>query len=149
LSFIAENVTDSIRELEGALIKVTAYANITGQPCSYELAKRVLADLIGNTIKAPVTVRSILAATAELFNFSVEQITGGSRRRPLVDARQIAMYVTRNMTDLSYPEIGRAFGNRDHTTVIHAVRKIEHHMTERKDIFDKIQDLQRRVGEIS
>ena len=149
LSFIAENVTDSIRELEGALIKVTAYANITGQRCSYDLAQRVLADLIGNTAKAPVTVKTILKATAELFNFSLDQITGGSRRRPLVDARQIAMYVTRNMTDLSYPEIGRAFGNRDHTTVIHAVRKIEHHMTERKDIFDKVQDLQKRVGEIS
>ena len=149
LSFIAENVTDSIRELEGALIKVTAYANITGQRCSYELAKRVLADLIDTLVKAPVTVGSILEATSELFSFSVDQITGGSRRRPLVDARQIAMYVTRNMTDLSYPEIGRAFGNRDHTTVIHAVRKIEHHMTERKDIFDKVQDLQKRVGEIS
>ncbi len=149
LSLIGENVTDSIRELEGALIKVTAYANITGQQCSYELAKRVLADLIDNTVKAPVTVRSILEATAELFVFSVDQITGGSRRRPLVDARQIAMYVTRNMTDLSYPEIGRAFGNRDHTTVIHAVRKIEHHMTERKEIFDKVHDLQKRVGEIS
>ena len=149
LSFIAENVTDSIRELEGALIKVTAYANITSQPCSYDLAKRVLADLIGNTTKAPVTVKTILAATAVLFSFSVDQIIGGSRRRPLVDSRQIAMYVTRNMTDLSYPEIGRAFGNRDHTTVIHAVRKIEHHMTERKEIFDKVHDLQRRVGETS
>ena len=149
LSFIAENVTDSIRELEGALIKVTAYASITGQRCSYDLAKRVLADLISNMTKAPVTSTVILQATADLFNFSLEQITGGSRRRPLVDARQIAMYVTRNMTDLSYPEIGRAFGNRDHTTVIHAVRKIEHHMTERKEIFDKVQDLQRRVGEIS
>ena len=149
LSFIAENVTDSIRELEGALIKVIAYASITGQRCSYDLAKRVLADLIGNTTKAPVTATMILQATADVFNFTLEQITGGSRRRPLVDARQIAMYVTRNMTDLSYPEIGRAFGNRDHTTVIHAVRKIEHHMTERKEIFDKVQDLQRRVGEIS
>ena len=149
LSFIAENVTDSIRELEGALIKVTAYANITGQQCSYELAKHVLADLIDNTLKAPVTVASILDTTAALFHFTAEQITGGSRRRPLVDARQIAMYVTRNMTDLSYPEIGRAFGNRDHTTVIHAVRKIENHMTERKDIFDKVQELQKRIGEIS
>ena len=149
LSFIAENVTDSIRELEGALIKVTAYASITGQCCSYDLAKRVLADLIDNTTKAPVTVKLILEATLKLFDFTLEQITGGSRRRPLVDARQIAMYVTRNMTDLSYPEIGRAFGNRDHTTVIHAVRKIEHHMTERKEIFDKVQELQKRVGEIS
>ena len=149
LSFIAENVTDSIRELEGALIKVTAYASITGQRCSYDLAKRVLADLIDNTLKAPVTVKMILKATSEVFDFTLDQITSGSRRRPLVDARQIAMYVTRNMTDLSYPEIGRAFGNRDHTTVIHAVRKIEHHMTERKEIFDKVQDLQKRVGEIS
>ena len=149
LSFIAENVTGSIRELEGALVKITAYASITGQRCSYDLATRVLADLIDNTVKAPVTVKSILKATCEVFNFTLDQITGGSRRRPLVDARQIAMYVTRNMTDLSYPEIGRAFGNRDHTTVIHAVRKIEHHMTERKEIFDKVQDLHKRVGEIS
>ena len=149
LSFIAEHVTDSIRELEGALIKVTAYASITGQRCSYDLAKRVLADLIDSTTKAPVTVESILKATSEVFNFTLDQIISGSRRRPLVDARQIAMYVTRNMTDLSYPEIGRAFGNRDHTTVIHAVRKIEHHMTERKEIFDRVQDLQKRVGEIS
>ena len=149
LSFIAENVTDSIRELEGALIKVTAYASITGQRCSYELANRVLADLIDKTAKAPVTVRTILKATSEVFDFTLEQITGGSRRRPLVDARQIAMYVTRNMTDLSYPEIGRAFGNRDHTTVIHAVRKIEHHMTERREIFDKVHELQKHVNEIS
>ena len=149
LTFIAENITDSIRELEGALIKVTAYASISGQPCSYDLAKRVLADLISNTAKAPVTVGRILEAAAELFGFSLDQIIGGSRRRPLVDARQIAMYVTRNMTDLSYPEIGRAFGNRDHTTVIHAVRKIEHNMTESKEVLDKVEDLQRRVGETS
>ena len=149
LSFIAENITDSIRELEGALIKVTAYASITSQCCSYDLAKRVLADLIDSTLKAPVTVKSILEATSEVFHFTLEQITSGSRRRPLVDARQIAMYVTRNMTALSYPEIGRAFGNRDHTTVIHAVRKIERQMTERKEIFDKVHELQKRVGEIS
>ena len=149
LSFIAENITDSIRELDGALIKVSAYANITGEHCSYGLANRVLADLIDKTRKAPVTVKMILEATTAVFNFTLDQITGGSRRRPLVDARQIAMYVTRNMTDLSYPEIGRAFGNRDHTTVIHAVRKIEHHMTERKEIFDRVQELQEHVSEFS
>ncbi len=147
LAFIAESITNSIRELEGALIKVTAYANITKQQCSVELARRVLADLIDSSAKRPVTVGRILEAIADLSDFSIEQITGGSRRRPLVDARQIAMYVTRNMTDLSYPEIGRAFGNRDHTTVIHAVHKIEGSMTERKEIFDQVQDLQTRVGE--
>ena len=149
LSFIAENITDSIRELDGALIKVTAYASISGQSCSYDLASRVLADLIDKTVKAPVTAAMILEATAEVFNFTIEQITGGSRRRPLVDARQIAMFVTRNMTDLSFPEIGRAFGNRDHTTVIHAVRKIERTMTERREIFDKVQELQKQVSEMS
>lgn len=149
LSFIAENITDSIRELDGALIKVAAYASITRQRCTYDLANRVLADLIDKTAKAPVTAAAIVGATSEMFNFTVDQITGGSRRRPLVDARQIAMYVTRNMTDLSYPEIGRAFGNRDHTTVIHAVRKIERHMTERKEIFDKVQELQQHVNERS
>ena len=146
LSFIAEHITDSIRELEGALIKVTAFASITKQPCSYELAKRVLADVITSTMRAPLTVDTILEAASELFNIPVDQIIGGSRRRNLVEARQIAMYVTRNATDLSYPEIGRAFGDRDHTTVIHAVRKIEHHMTERKEIFDQVQDLQNRVS---
>ena len=145
LSFIAEHITDSIRELEGALIKVTAFASITKQPCSYELAKAVLADVITSTGRPPITARTILESAEDLFNIPVEQIVGGSRRRNLVDARQIAMYITRNMTDLSYPEIGRAFGDRDHTTVIHAVRKIESHMTERREIFDRVQELQERV----
>ena len=82
LSFIAENITDSIRELEGALIKVTAYASISGQHCSYELAKRVLADLIGKTVKAPVTVRTILEATSDVFEFSLDQITGAADGAP-------------------------------------------------------------------
>ena len=146
LSYIAENITDSVRELEGALIKVTAYANISGQRCSYDLAKQVLADLTAKTANAPVTCQAVIDAAAELFDLSHSQITSGSRRRPLVDARQIAMYVTRNLTDLSYPEIGRAFGNRDHTTVIHAVRKIESHMAQRKEIYEKVQNLQQKVA---
>ena len=81
-----------------------------------------------------------------MFGFEVEQITGGSRRRPLVDARQVAMYVARNMTDLSFPDIGKAFGNRDHTTVMHAVRKIEARMGERQQIFDKVTELQQRLN---
>ena len=149
LSFIAENITDSIRELEGALIKVTAFASITGQQCSYEVVKQVLADVITGTAKKPVTVTTILEIASDLFNIPIDQIIGGSRRRNLVDARQIAMYVTRHMTDLSYPEIGRAFGDRDHTTVIHAVRKIESHMTEKKETFDRVQDLQGRVSQNS
>ncbi len=145
-AFIAENITESIRELEGALIKVTAYANLTRQPLTLDLARLVLADLITNLDKPPVTAQRIIEATAELFGFTPDLITGGSRRRPLVEARQIAMYVTRNMTELSYPDIGRAFGNRDHTTVMHAVRKIEERMGERRQVFDRVQELQQRLN---
>ena len=145
-SCIAENITDSIRELEGALIKVTAYANLTQQPLDVDLAGLVLDDLIANAEKPPVTAERIIDLTAEMFGFEIEQITGGSRRRPLVDARQVAMYVTRNMTDLSFPDIGKAFGNRDHTTVMHAVRKIEARMGERQQIFDKVTELQQRLN---
>ena len=147
LSFIAENITDSIRELEGALIKVTAYANLTQQPLTIDLASLVLGDLITSTQKKPVTAARIIELTTEIFGFDVEQIIGGSRRRPLVDARQVAMYVTRNMTDLSFPDIGKEFGNRDHTTVMHACRKIEARMGERQQIFDKVTELQQRLNE--
>jgi len=149
LSFIAENITESIRELEGALIKVTAYANLTQQPLTIDLASLVLGDLITNAEKKPVTAERIIDLTAEMFGFDVEQIIGGSRRRPLVDARQVAMYVTRNMTDLSFPDIGKEFGNRDHTTVMHACRKIEARMGERQQIFDKVTELQQRLNESS
>ena len=149
LSFIAENITDSIRELEGALIKVTAYANLTQQPLTVDLAALVLGDLITQTAKQPVTAERIIALTAEMFGFDIDQITGGSRRRPLVDARQVAMYVTRNMTDLSFPDIGKEFGNRDHTTVMHACRKVEGRMGERQQIFDKVTELQQRLNESS
>ncbi len=145
-AFIAENITASIRELEGALIKVTAYANLTHQPLTVDLASMVLADLISQSAKPPVTAAWIIELTAEMFGFTVDQLTSGSRQRPLVDARQVAMYVTRNSTDLSYPEIGKAFGNRDHTTVMHAVRKIEARMGERQKIFDKVTELQHRLN---
>ena len=145
-TFIAENITQSIRELEGALIKVTAYASLTEQRLDMRLASYVLTDLINNSQKPPVTATRIIELTGEMFGFEVDQITGGSRRRPLVDARQVAMYVARNMTDLSFPDIGRAFGDRDHTTVMHAVRKIEARMGERQQIFDKVTELQRRLN---
>ncbi len=145
LTFIAENITESIRELEGALIKVTAYANLTQQPLTVDLASLVLSDLLDQSAKKPVTAERIIELTAELFDLSVAQVIGGSRRRPLVDARQIAMFVTRNMTDLSFPDIGKAFGSRDHTTVMHACRKIEACMSERRQVFDQVTELQQRL----
>ena len=146
LTFIAENITDSIRELEGALIKTTAYCTLTQQTCTLPLAREILADLVNGDVKPPITAETILETASTGFGFPVEQMTGGSRRRPLVEARQIAMYVTRSMTDLSFPEIGRVYGNRDHTTVMHAVRKIESRMGERRQIFDKVQHLQHLVN---
>ncbi len=147
LTFIAENITDSIRELEGALIKVIAYTNLSKEPCTLTLVKRLLADLINPTAKQPVTLDLILRTTVDMFDFSYEQLIGPSRRRPLVEVRQIAMYVTRLMTDLSYPQIGSGFGNRDHTTVMHACKKIKNAMKERQDLFDRVQKFQNRVSE--
>ncbi len=138
LTFIASNITDNIRELEGALTRVTAYARLTRQDLTPELAERVLAEFL--TLKEPrqITVDLIIERTAVLFDLDIVELTGGSRRRPLVQARQIAMYVSRNLTQESYPSIGRAFGNRDHTTVIHAVEKISRLMPERQAVYDQV-----------
>ncbi len=145
LQFIASNITDNIRELEGALIRVTAYANLTGEDLTVGLAERVLADILSDRQPREITPELILEMTSELFSLSIDEITGGSRRRPLVTARQVAMYVMREMTDLSYPAIAREFGGRDHTTVIYAVDKIGNLMAERRQIFDQVTELTQKI----
>ena len=145
LMFIAERVTDNIRELEGALIRVTAYANLTGEVLSVDLCQRVLGDLLTASQPRQITPSIILEETSDMFGFSVEDIIGASRRRPLVTARQVAMYVFREATDLSYPAIAREFGGRDHTTVIHAVDKIGKLMAERRQIYDQVTELTNRI----
>ncbi|MDE0268448.1 MAG: chromosomal replication initiator protein DnaA [Acidimicrobiaceae bacterium] len=146
IAFIAENIKNSIRELEGALIKVIAYTNLSGETCDLMLAQELLNDIIDNSNKAPVTIDLIIAATAETLGFTSEQLTGVSRRRSLVEARQIAMYIARNSTDLSYPEVGKAFGNRDHSTVMHAFKKIQNQLSENRDLFNRVQQVQQRVN---
>ncbi len=141
LEFIATHITNNIRELEGALIRVCAYASLTGEPLSVDLAQAVLGDILSDTQPRPITPDLILTLTAEMFAFSVDEIRGKSRRRPLVTARQIGMYVMRELTDLSYPAIAREFGGRDHTTVIHAVEKIGALMKERRQIYDQVTEL--------
>lgn len=145
LMFIAERVTDNIRELEGALIRVTAYANLTGEALSVDLCQRVLGDLLTVNQPRQLTPKIILDETSDMFGFSVDDIIGASRRRPLVTARQVAMYVFREATDLSYPAIAREFGGRDHTTVIHAVDKIGKLMAERREIYDQVTELTNRI----
>ncbi len=141
LDFIATMVKDNIRELEGALIRVTAYASLNRQPLTRELAESVLADFIAAKQPRQITARQIIETSADHFGFTVEELIGPSRRRPLVIARQIAMYLFRELTEFSYPAIGREFSDRDHTTVIHAVEKISGLMKERRQVYDQVTEL--------
>jgi chromosomal replication initiator protein len=145
LEFSASNITSNIRELEGALIRVCAYASLTSQVLDVALAEFVLDDLISDTQPRPLTPDLILEKTSEMFGFPIDEIRGQSRRRPLVTARQVGMYVMRELTDLSYPAIAREFGGRDHTTVIHAVEKIGGLMKERRQIYDQVTELAQRI----
>ena len=141
LNFIATHIKDNIRELEGALNRVSAYAGLNRVTLDLAMAERVLSDLLSGSEPRPVTAKAILDATAKMFGFSIEDLTGQSRRRPLVTARQVGMYVFRELTAYSYPMIGREFGDRDHTTVIHAVEKITEQMKERRAIYDQVTEL--------
>jgi chromosomal replication initiator protein len=145
LDFIATHVKDNIRELEGALIRVTAFASLNHQPMSRELAEQVLSDIVSADEPRRITPRDILDATSETFGFSVEELCGPNRRRPLVTARQVSMYVFRELTDFSYPAIGREFGGRDHSTVMHAVDKITAMMRERHQIYNQVTGLIVRI----
>ena len=145
LELIASRITTNIRELEGALIRVTAYASLNHVPISTHLAEQLLSDLMSDTYVKPRTDDELLSEMAVILGHSVEALRGKSRQRPLVTARQMAMYVFRELTDLSYPAIARLFGGRDHTTVIHAVDKIQRLMKERKQIYDQVTDLVTRL----
>ncbi len=145
LEFIATKVSTNIRELEGALIRVTAFASLNHVPITVELAQHLLADILREAQTRPRTDEELLNEIAGILGFEVAALKGKSRQRPLVTGRQIAMYVFRDLTDLSYPGIARIFGGRDHTTVIHAVEKIQRLMSERKQIYDQVTDLLQRL----
>ncbi len=145
LEFIGANIADNIRELEGALTRVTAYASLVHEPLTIELTEQVLATELGERVARPLTPEVVLEATSAMFGFSVEELQSRSRQRPLVQARQIAMYVLRETTDLSFPAIAKAFGGRDHTTVMHAVDKIGNLMAERRQVFDQVSELMNTV----
>jgi chromosomal replication initiator protein len=145
LEFIATNITDNIRVLEGALIRVSAFASLTHEPLTVERATQVLADLLSENQPRPITPQLILEETAKFYGFTVEEIISKHRQRPLVTARQVAMYVMRELTELSYPNIAREFGGRDHTTVIHAVEKIGALMSKDRQIYDQVTRLQQAV----
>jgi chromosomal replication initiator protein len=145
LEFIASKIQSNIRELEGALIRVTAFASLNRQGVDLTLAEIVLKDLIADDDRPEITAATIIAATAEYFGVTIEDLCGQSRSRVLVTARQIAMYLCRELTDLSLPKIGQTFGGRDHTTVMHADRKIRSLMAERRQIFNQVTELTNRI----
>jgi chromosomal replication initiator protein len=145
LEFIASKIQTNIRELEGALIRVTAFANLNKQEVDMTLAEIVLKDLIPEGGEPEITATLIIAQTASYFGLTIEELTGPSRGRHLVMARQIAMYLCRELTDLSLPKIGAQFGNRDHTTVMYADRKIKQLLTERRAVFNQVSELTNRV----
>ncbi|GAA0725092.1 hypothetical protein GCM10010199_35270 [Dactylosporangium roseum] len=145
LEFIASRIASSIRELEGALIRVTAFANLTRSPVELGLAEEVLRDFIPDGSGPEITADQIMASTADYFGVSLEDLRGHSRSRVLVNARQVAMYLCRELTDLSLPRIGQAFGGRDHTTVMHADRKIRQQMAERRSLYNQIAELTNRI----
>ncbi|KAB1986644.1 chromosomal replication initiator protein DnaA [Streptomyces triticiradicis] len=147
LEFIASRISRNIRELEGALIRVTAFASLNRQPVDLGLTEIVLKDLIpGGEDSAPeITATAIMASTADYFGLTVDDLCGSSRSRVLVTARQIAMYLCRELTDLSLPKIGAQFGGRDHTTVMHADRKIRALMAERRSIYNQVTELTNRI----
>ena len=141
LELIASRITTNIRELEGALIRVTAFASLSSEPLTAELAAHVLKDIIPSGEAAAIGVPTIIAEVSDYFQITRDELCGTSRSRSLVNARQIAMYLCRELTELSLPKIGQEFGGRDHTTVMHAERKIRQLMGERRALYDQITDL--------
>ena len=144
LEFIAQVVTDNIRELEGALIRVSAYATLNHLQISTSLAQELLDDLIDSTSKS-ISPAEIIDTISSYYGLSSLEIQGASRKRPLVEARQVAMYVFRELTSLSFPAIGKEFGNRDHTTVMHAVNKVEAKMGEDRETYNRVTALLSKI----
>jgi chromosomal replication initiator protein len=145
LEFIAERIERNIRELEGALIRVTAFASLNRQPVDTQLAEIVLRDLIPDSATSEITAPTIMAVTAEFFGVTIDELCGPGKSKAHAQPRQIAMYLCRELTDLSLPRIGQTFGGRDHTTVMHADKKIRNEIAQRRKTFEQVQELTARI----
>ncbi len=145
LEFIAERIERNIRELEGALIRVTAFASLNRQGVDIGLAEIVLRDLIPDSATSEITAATIMAVTAEFFGVTIDELCGPGKTKALAQSRQIAMYLCRELTDLSLPRIGQTFGGRDHTTVMHADKKIRNEIAQRRKTFEQVQELTARI----
>ncbi|MBC7252846.1 MAG: chromosomal replication initiator protein DnaA [Actinobacteria bacterium] len=145
IHFIASRFESNIRELEGALIRVVAYSNLVKQPISVDLATEVLHDILPEEASPDITIDQIINITAECFNITVDQLKSANRSRQLVTARQICMYLCRELTDASLPAISSALGGRHHSTAIHSVEKIRELMKEKREIYNMVQKITNRL----
>jgi chromosomal replication initiator protein len=145
LTYIADRVTTNIRELEGALTRVVAYASLTGRPISTEVAEEVLRDLFPQGATRPITIEQIQSAVSEMFHLSITDLRGDRRQQSIAYPRHIAMYLCRELTDASLPKIGAKFGGRDHSTVLHGVNKIARVLKEDREAFNVVQELTTRI----
>ncbi|WP_350348354.1 chromosomal replication initiator protein DnaA [Agromyces sp. G08B096] len=149
LEYMASKVSSNIRELEGTLIRVTAFASLNRTPVDMPLVQTVLKDLITDDTDNVVAPVDIITATADYFKLTVDDLYGSSRSQAVATARQIAMYLCRELTSLSLPKIGQLFGNRDHTTVMYANKKISELMKERRSIYNQVTELTARIKQTS
>ncbi|MFL0447782.1 chromosomal replication initiator protein DnaA [Corynebacterium xerosis] len=146
LQFIAEHTASSIRELEGRLLQVTAQASLLKMPVSLQLAEEIIGS---DSAEVEITPDIIISATAEFYGLTVADLTGPGKTRPVSHARQVAMYLTRSLIDISLPAIGKVFGNRDHSTVLYAHRKIQKEISDKRATKDQVNDLTTRIRERS
>ena len=149
MEFIASRIERNIRELEGALIRVTAFASLNKQQVDLALAQIVLRDLVRDSVSNDIDAATIMAVTAEYFGVTLDELCGQSKVRSIASSRQIAMYLCRELTDLTLPKIGATFGGRDHTTVMHAAKKIRNELAERRQTYDHVQELTARIRDRS
>jgi len=145
LEFIAGRISSNIRELEGALTRVVAFSSLTGRPMSEDLAQDVLKDVFPQGEVPQVTIERIQELVSERFSLSIEELCSDKRSQNIVYPRQVAMYLSRELTDSSLPKIGKQFGGRDHTTVIHATSKIARKIREDRSVYNLVQELTARI----
>lgn len=145
INYIASGFDSNIRELEGALIRVVAYSNLTSQPIDIDLAREVLHDMMPEEKASDITIEHIMKVTAEHFNITTDQLSSPNRSRQLVIARQVCMYLCRELTNSSLPDISNSFGGRHHSTAIHSLKKIERMMQEKREIYNLVQQLTNKI----
>ncbi len=145
IEYMASRISSNIRELEGTLIRVTAFANLNRQPIDMDLIQLVLKDSYASDLGTQISPLSIISATASYYKISVEELTGSGRQQAIALARQIAMHICRELTDMSLPKIGTQFGNRDHTTVMYATKKISSEMREKRYIYNQVSEIIQKI----